>query len=64
MFNCDKCAASFSRHDNLKRHLKIHDDSGYICNLCNILFTRKDNLKRHTKIFHPENKDHRTYYLF
>ncbi|XP_025191949.1 transcription factor hamlet-like [Melanaphis sacchari] len=52
MFHCEACVTSFTRHDNLRRHIKMHDSSGFKCNFCDKLFTRNDNLSRHIRIFH------------
>ena len=57
-FNCSLCSSSFSRRDNLKRHIhykhreiktihKKETDASFTYNICDGKFSRNDNLKRH-----------------
>lgn len=53
-FQCTKCNKTFSRKDNLKRHisktcmtLNKDDDGDYMCNYCQKQFSRNDSLNRH-----------------
>ena len=52
VFTCENCKKSFSRKDNLNRHIKLHSCSKqssktYTCPLCPTTFSRKNELKRH-----------------
>ena len=62
-FNCSLFSSSFSRRDNLKRHIynkigeiksirKKETGASFTCNICDGKFSRKDNLKRHTMRTH------------
>ena len=47
-FKCNKCGISFTRIDNLQRHIKQHAAAiQYKCDQCAKTFTRKDNLQKH-----------------
>ena len=50
-FDCDQCSVTFTRKDNLERHLEeIHSLvclDGFRCDLCNRFFARGDNYMRH-----------------
>ncbi|KAJ8955057.1 hypothetical protein NQ314_006937 [Rhamnusium bicolor] len=58
-FNCSICYKTFSRSDNLKRHVSsIHSNISYIekkmykCNACLMQSTYKNNVIRHLKRVH------------
>ncbi|XP_049295599.1 oocyte zinc finger protein XlCOF19-like [Anopheles funestus] len=49
---CDKCAKSFSQSQALRRHYRIHDDTGHnkkTCVQCGRQFLRSDDLTRHMR---------------
>ena len=49
-FGCPRCAKSFSRSENLRRHFATHDLVGrHRCPVCQKHFSRSDLLKRHRK---------------
>ncbi|XP_052889677.1 zinc finger protein 271-like [Anopheles moucheti] len=51
-WSCDKCDKSFSQPQTLRRHSRIHDDTGHIkkaCSLCDRQFLRSDDLTRHMR---------------
>ena len=52
MFNCEKCAFTFTRKDSLLRHVKTHDGYQIVCNICSKKCSRKDILNRHMKNIH------------
>jgi len=46
----EQCTSSFSRPDELKRHVKIHDpNKPYKCKFCDMGFSRTDHLTTHTR---------------
>jgi uncharacterized Zn-finger protein len=46
----EQCSSSFSRPDELKRHVKIHDpNKPYKCKFCDMGFSRTDHLTTHTR---------------
>ncbi|VVC27312.1 Hypothetical protein CINCED_3A013097 [Cinara cedri] len=47
MFACTVCSRSFTRQDNLNRHLNNHSNLSFSCTVCSRSFTRQDNLNRH-----------------
>lgn len=49
VFSCSQCLKSFSRSENLKRHIASHEAGKYRCIVCGKHFTRSDLLKRHRK---------------
>lgn len=53
MFSCTVCDQVFSSKDNVRRHIKTHNENRtrYSCNLCTRTFTHKGDLYRHEKIF-------------
>ncbi|KAJ3114864.1 hypothetical protein HK098_007160 [Nowakowskiella sp. JEL0407] len=50
-FKCQTCSKSFSRKQDLKRHVVTHIDGfkPYVCDICQMKFTRSDALSRHVK---------------
>lgn len=58
LFGCEVCGERFTRHENLKRHQRNHDDSAIEhCPKCEVTCRRHDLLKRHVKKFHPADFD-------
>ncbi|BFZ58661.1 hypothetical protein PYCC9005_005725 [Savitreella phatthalungensis] len=52
-FSCTQCGQRFTRHENLKRHMRGHaDPTPQMCSLCNVACRRPDLLRRHVKRFH------------
>ena len=52
---CDTCGKTFSRRDNLLRHLKMHRSmrkNALKCEQCGNTFSRKDVLNRHIERYH------------
>ena len=47
-FKCELCGKNFSRHEVLKRHIKIIHEGvkDFKCNQCNKAFGQQENLKR------------------
>lgn len=58
MFKCSQCSVTCQRLDNLKRHIKIHDEENvFKCIDCPTTFSRCDALKRHYNIIHDNGND-------
>ncbi|OBT92855.2 hypothetical protein VE01_09039 [Pseudogymnoascus verrucosus] len=56
-FACPQCQRSFSRRENLSRHLRTHRSiNTHSCSICSKTFTRSDILKRHEAL-HLRNDD-------
>ena len=52
-YKCDICHKSFSRKDNLKRHMKRHNDnSHHQCKKCGKVFAKAHNLHNHMQNKH------------
>ena len=49
-FKCTLCKKLFKREENLKCHLKIHDQTAPKCPYCGRQFARKGNLRQHLLI--------------
>ncbi|KAL5238991.1 hypothetical protein ACI65C_006401 [Semiaphis heraclei] len=47
MFNCDQCASTFTRKDNLVAHRKKHVGVRFPCTACPSKFNEKSNLNKH-----------------
>ncbi|KAH1009013.1 hypothetical protein HUJ04_001442 [Dendroctonus ponderosae] len=67
---CSVCQKKFSKHSNLRCHVKkFHPDllnevapnkvfkCSAVCNKCNKTFTMKSNLKQHVLKFHAEEEN-------
>ena len=55
---CPTCDDSFSRKENLKRHMITHTrNDPHKCNECSAQYTRLDNLREHVKLKHPAEHD-------
>ena len=51
-YSCPLCDLSFSKSDNLQRHIaRVHE-----CSICNQSFVEKKDMKRHIKSVHEEKK--------
>lgn len=53
------CSKKFTRRDNIKYHLKTHDqhrDRPFCCNLCDKSYFRAIDLTRHIKVTHDKLK--------
>ena len=55
MFKCQKCSCSFSRKDNLLRHIKTHKGERILCKLCDSSFKYSSALKRHEQNVHNKH---------
>lgn len=51
-FKCEICEMEFSRSDNFKRHLTIHENPQYTCKDCNQKFSTKFNFMQHVRTQH------------
>lgn len=51
-FLCSICKQRFSRADNLKQHMKSHENLPYHCIECELKFASKQNLMRHMRSSH------------
>lgn len=59
IFECSfpGCEKTFSKHTNLKSHLRIHkSDRNYNCEDCSATFRRSHDLKRHQRSLHSDVK--------
>ena len=53
---CDECGKTFTRPDNLNRHMKMHSDKDHKCSRCHKTFNRKVRnlqgyISKHSKVF-------------
>ncbi|KAH8424400.1 uncharacterized protein LDX57_002151 [Aspergillus melleus] len=61
-YQCLVCQSRFTRHENLKRHAKLHSASHQAslrCGFCQTTFSRPDLRNRHMKRKHPEHESGR-----
>ncbi|KAE8372466.1 fungal-specific transcription factor domain-containing protein [Aspergillus bertholletiae] len=62
-YQCHVCQSRFTRHENLKRHAKLHsrsqEEASLSCDLCQTTFSRPDLRHRHMKRKHPEYEERR-----
>ncbi|KAI8824338.1 uncharacterized protein EV422DRAFT_519807 [Fimicolochytrium jonesii] len=57
-YPCTHCERSFSRHYNLKSHLRTHENHRpFECTVCDLRFTRNHDLNRHMKT-HSRERPH------
>ncbi|KAL2415821.1 hypothetical protein ABEF91_000124 [Exophiala dermatitidis] len=58
-FRCSGCSKSFTRQENLKRHIHTHHKGSqarsFQCSFCDARFARSDLRKRHTLNFHSSS---------
>ncbi|XP_039263827.2 uncharacterized protein LOC120339698 isoform X2 [Styela clava] len=52
--SCPVCNKSFSCNNELKQHLKEHEEKQFICQVCNIRCTTHNNCVRHILQKHPD----------
>ncbi|KAL9974065.1 hypothetical protein ACROYT_G011063 [Oculina patagonica] len=61
-YECRTCERTFSRKDNLKRHILVHTrEKPHVCPLCNKRFARPGDLKRHKKRVHQNRAVQRSF---
>ncbi|KNG83187.1 hypothetical protein ANOM_008836 [Aspergillus nomiae NRRL 13137] len=62
-YQCHVCQSRFTRHENLKRHAKLHsrspEEASLPCDFCQTTFSRPDLRHRHMKRKHPEYEQRR-----
>ncbi|KAE8154157.1 fungal-specific transcription factor domain-containing protein [Aspergillus avenaceus] len=62
-YHCPICQSRFTRHENLKRHAKLHsrsqEETSFPCVFCQATFSRSDLRHRHMKKKHPEHEQRR-----
>ncbi|XP_053395655.1 gastrula zinc finger protein XlCGF7.1-like [Mercenaria mercenaria] len=53
VFDCGICSKSYKTKDNLKRHLKVHDDKyKFSCTCCTLFFTTEHEYNVHKQLKH------------
>ena len=57
MYICEVCEKSFTRKDNLSRHLSVHGEKEFQCSHCSKCYSRQEKLKAH--IFHHHTNENR-----
>ena len=56
MYLCKVCYRSFTRKDNLSRHMLIHSKKGFQCSHCSKCYSQQGKLKVHTVRHHIDVK--------
>ena len=51
-FNCELCGLSYSRRDNLARHMRVHQGKFFLCHHCDKKYVDRYDLKRHCEAQH------------
>ena len=57
MYICEVCKKSFTRKDNLSRHLPVHGEKEFQCSHCSKCHSRQEKLKAH--MFHHHTNENR-----
>ena len=56
MHICEVCNKSFTRKDNLSRHLSVHVEKNFQCSHCSKCYSQQVKLKVHTFLHHTNEK--------